>query len=125
MGENLSRYRVLEKFAKDIVELQLDEAADLDRILSRIKRQAQKALDHRTPPRNEKLDEAREMAVAATKKKAAEFRTSIMPAIKDAQKDGCVSTRQIAEWLNKKGHTTARGYAWSSASVHRVITAED
>jgi ribosomal protein L17 len=125
MQSVLSRYRVLEKFAESVVSLELEDAADLAAALGKIKKQARKALSHKEPPRNENLAQARKKATASTKKKAAEFRAFIMPMVKAAQKDGCESTRQIAEWLNKKGHSTARGYTWSSAAVHRIITAED
>jgi ribosomal protein L17 len=125
MQETPSRYRVLEMFAQSILELEAEDTANLARLIGTIKRQARKALNHKAPPRNENLAQARAKAIASSKRKAAEFRVSIMPLIKEARKDGCESTRQIAEWLNKKGHLTARGFAWSSAAVHRIITAED
>ncbi|MCK1543369.1 recombinase family protein [Bradyrhizobium sp. 179] len=125
MTQHLSRYRVLEMFAESVVKLELGDKDNIEAAFTRIKRQAKKALNHRAPPRNENLEQARKKAVASTKRKAAEFRAFIMPMIKDAQKEGCVSTRQIAEWLNKKGYSTSRGFAWSSGSVHRIITAAD
>jgi ribosomal protein L17 len=122
--QNLSRYRVLELFAQGLVDLDADDA-DLAALIAKIKRQAKKALNYKPPLRNAKLAEARVKARASTMRKAKEFRTVIMPLIKEAQKEGCESTRQIAEWLNKAGHSTARGFNWSSASVHRVINGED
>jgi hypothetical protein len=126
MQQNLSRYRVLELFAESVAKLDL-AGADLEVVLNKIKRQAKKALNHKAPPRNEKLAEARAKARASTKLKAATFRATALPLIAAAQKAGARSTRQIAEWLNNEGHVTARGFAWSSAAVHRILnpTAED
>ncbi|MCK1534203.1 MULTISPECIES: recombinase family protein [unclassified Bradyrhizobium] len=124
MQEIPSRYRVLEQFAQSVLALQLEETEDLAKLLSSIKRQAKEALNHKAPLRNEKLSEARAKATASSKRKAAEFRASIVPMIKQARKDGCESTRQIAEWLNKQGFRTSRGFTWSSVAVHRILVCD-
>jgi ribosomal protein L17 len=124
MPENLSRYRVLEQFAQSVLDLP-SEDADLVALIGKIKRQAKKALNHKAPPRNENMDEARAKASASTKRKAKAFRATMLPLIDQAKVAGAKSTRQIAEWLNKQGHLTARGFKWSSAAVYRIITAED
>lgn len=118
--DNLSRYRVLEMFAQSVLDLDIADA-DLASLFAKIKRQAKRALNHKAPPRNENLKEARAKARDTTMRKAKEFRAATLPLIAQAKAAGAVSTRQIAEWLNEAGHETARGFKWSSASVHRVI----
>jgi ribosomal protein L17 len=125
MQETLTRYRVLEIFAETVRDLEAADGADLEKLIAKIKRKAKKALDHKGAPRNENLGEARVKALASTKRKAKAFRLAMLPLIAQAKASGAGTTRQIADWLNDQGHLTARGFAWSSAAVHRIITADD
>lgn len=53
--------------------------------------------------------------------KAANRASDLLPVIRTAQANGASSLRQIAEVLNSKGLTTARGGEWSAVQVQRVM----
>jgi hypothetical protein len=45
----------------------------------------------------------------------------LLPVIEDIRTTGAVTPQQIAEGLNKRGITAARGGAWSAVQVRRVL----
>jgi hypothetical protein len=124
MQRPVSRYRALEMFAQSVVELEIPDGKNLPVLLGKIQWQATQALNYKEPLRNEKLDVAREKARETTICKAKKFREQMMPHIAEAQTAGCLTTRAIADWLNEQGFTTARGFDWSSAAVHRILTSD-
>ncbi|APO56900.1 recombinase family protein [Bradyrhizobium diazoefficiens] len=121
MQQHISRYRALEMFAESIAELEIPNGKDLTALLGQIKWQAKQALNRKDSLRNKKLNVAREKARETTIRKAKKFREQMMPHVAEAQTAGCLTTRAIADWLNEKRFTTARGFDWSSASVHRIL----
>ncbi|MCA1427330.1 MULTISPECIES: recombinase family protein [unclassified Bradyrhizobium] len=121
MQQHVSRYRALEMFAESIAELEIPNDKGLTALFGQIKSQARQALNRKDPLRNKKLNVAREKARETTIRKAKKFREQMMPHIAEAQTAGCLTTRAIADWLNKQGFTTARGFDWSSGSVHRIL----
>ncbi|TWI56458.1 recombinase [Bradyrhizobium huanghuaihaiense] len=121
MQQHISRYRALEMFAESIADLEIAHGENLPVLLGKIKWQAKQALNRKDPLRNEKLNVAREKARETTIRKAKKFREQMMPHIAEAQTAGCLTTRAIADWLNEQGFTTARGFDWSSGSVHRIL----
>jgi hypothetical protein len=68
-----------------------------------------------------KLSKARESAVASIKASADQHAANILPIIKEAQKAGATSLRAVAEALNARGISTARGGAWHAMSVKNVL----
>jgi hypothetical protein len=78
-------------------------------------------IPHKRRPRSEHLSRARAIARENNEHRAKEFRAAVMPLIVQARKDGCTTTRQIADWLNARGHVSSRGFKWVSAAVHRVL----
>lgn len=60
---------------------------------------------------------------AAAKKRSEKARAEyefLVPTLRKMQAEG-QSLRQIAAWLNKQGHTTRRGKAFTGAIVWRVL----
>jgi DNA invertase Pin-like site-specific DNA recombinase len=68
-----------------------------------------------------KLAQARESAVAAIKASADQYAANVLPIIKEAQKAGATSLRAVAEALNARGISTARGGVWHAMSVKNVL----
>jgi hypothetical protein len=124
MQRHISRYRALEMFAESVAELEIPDCKNLPVLLGKIKWQAKQALNHKDPLRNQKLNVAREKARDTTIRKAKKFREQMMPHIAEAQTAGYLTTRAIADWLNGQGFTTARGFDWSSAAVHRILASD-
>jgi hypothetical protein len=63
-----------------------------------------------TPRRgNPRLHEARKNAVGAVKAEADRYAADVLPIIREAQKAGARTFREIAEALNARGIATARG----------------
>jgi hypothetical protein len=67
------------------------------------------------------LDVARAGAVASIKAGADQHAANVLPIIKEAQKAGAVTLRQIAEALNARGVPTARGGQWYAMSVKNIL----
>jgi hypothetical protein len=63
-----------------------------------------------------KLHGARRSAVASIKAE------DVLPIIREAQKAGATTVRQIAEALNARGVATARGGQWYATSVSNVLS---
>ena len=61
---------------------------------------------------NPRLQEARKNAVGAVKAEADRYAANVLPIIREAQKAGARTLREIAEALNARGIATARGGQW-------------
>ena len=70
---------------------------------------------------NPKLHVARRGAVSAVKAEADRYAANILPIIREAQKAGATTLRQIAEALNARGVATARGGQWHPKSVANIL----
>jgi hypothetical protein len=68
-----------------------------------------------------KLSKARESAVAAIKASADQHAANVLPIIREAQRAGATTLRAVAEALNARGISTARGGAWHAMSVKNVL----
>lgn len=49
------------------------------------------------------------------------FAANVLPMIRDAQKAGATSLREIAAALNARGVATARGRQWQANSVSKIL----
>jgi DNA invertase Pin-like site-specific DNA recombinase len=68
-----------------------------------------------------KLAQARESAVAAIRAGADQHAANVLPIIREAQKAGATTLRAVAEALNARGISTARGGSWHAMSVKNVL----
>src|SRR5450631_2278298 len=73
------------------------------------------------PLGNPKLHVARSGAVEAVKTEADRYAANVLPIIREAQKAGATTLRQIAEALNARGVATARGGQWHAKSVSNIL----
>lgn len=70
---------------------------------------------------NPKLHVARRGAVDAVKAEANRYAANVLPIIREAQKAGASTLRQIAEALNARGIPTARGGHWYAQSIANIL----
>ncbi|WP_049823953.1 recombinase family protein [Bradyrhizobium sp. WSM2254] len=70
---------------------------------------------------NPKLSIARKSAVEAVKAEADRYAANVLPIIREAQKAGASTLRQIAEALNARGVPTARGGMWYAQSIANIL----
>jgi DNA invertase Pin-like site-specific DNA recombinase len=70
---------------------------------------------------NPKLHVARKGAVDAVKAEADRFAGNVLPIIREAQKAGARTLRELAEALNARGITTARGGQWYAQTVANIL----
>jgi DNA invertase Pin-like site-specific DNA recombinase len=70
---------------------------------------------------NPKLSVARKGALEAVTTEADRFAANVLPIIREAQKAGAVTLRDIASALNARGVATARGGQWHAKSVSNVL----
>lgn len=70
---------------------------------------------------NPKLHLARKSAVGAVMAEADRYAANVLPIIKQAQKAGASTLRQIADALNARGIPTARGGHWYAQTVANVL----
>lgn len=70
---------------------------------------------------NPRLHVARKSAVEAVKAEADRYAANVLPIIREAQKAGANTLRQIAEALNARGIATARGGQWYAQSVANIL----
>ena len=68
-----------------------------------------------------KLAQARKSAVTAIKATADQHAANVLPIIREAQKVGATTLRAVAEALNARGISTARGGSWHAMSVKNVL----
>jgi Recombinase len=59
--------------------------------------------------------------VASIKAEADRHAANVLPIIREAQKAGATTLRQIAEALNARGVATARGGQWYAQSVVNIL----
>lgn len=70
---------------------------------------------------NPKLHVARTGAVEAVKAEAERYAANVLPIIREAQKAGASTLRQLADALNARGIPTARGGQWYAQSVANIL----
>jgi DNA invertase Pin-like site-specific DNA recombinase len=70
---------------------------------------------------NPRLHVARKTAVEAVKAEADRYAANVLPIIREAQKAGASTLRQIAEALNARGIPTARGGQWYAQSIANIL----
>jgi DNA invertase Pin-like site-specific DNA recombinase len=70
---------------------------------------------------NPKLAEARGNAVEAVRAAADRHAANVLPIIREAQKAGATTLREIADVLNARGVSTARGGQWHATSVRNMM----
>lgn len=75
-----------------------------------------------SPQAVSKLHGTRRGAVASIKAEADRRAANVLPIIREAQKAGATTLRQIAEALNARGVATARGGQWYATSVSNVLS---
>ncbi len=72
-----------------------------------------------------KLPEARDLAQLSIKANADRHAANVLPVIKEIQKAGASTLREIAAALNARGVQTPRGGAWHATSVKNVLDRQD
>ena len=70
---------------------------------------------------NPKLHVARRSALDAVSAEADRFAANVLPIIREAQRAGATTLREIAAALNARGIATARGGQWHAKSVSNVL----
>lgn len=70
---------------------------------------------------NPKLSVARKSALEAVTTEADRFAANVLPIIREAQKAGAATLRDIASALNARGVATARGGQWYAKSVANIL----
>jgi hypothetical protein len=70
---------------------------------------------------NPKLHVARRDALTAVKAEADKHSANVLPIIREVQKAGARTLREIAEALNARGMATARGGQWYAQSVANIL----
>jgi hypothetical protein len=70
---------------------------------------------------NPKIDEARQKAVAEIVDRADQRAANVIPIIRQIQRSGATSLRQIAEALNARGINAPRGGQWHATSVRNAM----
>ncbi|WP_316232848.1 recombinase family protein [Bradyrhizobium sp. SZCCHNPS2010] len=70
---------------------------------------------------NPRLYVARKNALDAVKTEADRYAANVLPVIREVQKAGANTLRQIAEALNARGIPTPRGGQWHAQSVANVL----
>jgi DNA invertase Pin-like site-specific DNA recombinase len=67
------------------------------------------------------LDKARTSAIASIKSEADRHAANVLPIIREARRAGASTLRDIAEALNARGITTARGGRWHATTVKNML----
>jgi DNA invertase Pin-like site-specific DNA recombinase len=70
---------------------------------------------------NPKLHMARRNAIEAVKTEADRYAANVLPIIREAQRAGASTLRQLADALNARGIPTARGGQWYAQSVANIL----
>jgi DNA invertase Pin-like site-specific DNA recombinase len=68
-----------------------------------------------------KLKQARKAAVAAITARADQHATNVMPIVREIQRAGAKTLRDIAAALNARGIPTARGGRWHAMTVRNLL----
>jgi DNA invertase Pin-like site-specific DNA recombinase len=74
---------------------------------------------------NPNLRRIRGVGPAALKAEADRFAGNVLPIIREAQKAGARSLRDVAEVLNARGVRTARGGKWAATQVRDILRRAD
>ena len=61
------------------------------------------------------------MAVATIEANAERFAVNVLPIIREVQRAGASTLRQVADALNARGIATARGGRWYAMTVSNVL----
>jgi DNA invertase Pin-like site-specific DNA recombinase len=69
-----------------------------------------------------KLVEARQIAVATIKSLADRHAANVLPIIREVQRSGAKTLRDVAAALNARGISTSRGGRWHAMTVRNVLT---
>jgi DNA invertase Pin-like site-specific DNA recombinase len=69
-----------------------------------------------------KLNTARKNAITSIKANADRQAANVLPIIREIQKTGASSLRDVADALNARGISTARGGKWYATSVRNVLS---
>ncbi|WP_223532779.1 MULTISPECIES: recombinase family protein [unclassified Pseudomonas] len=83
---------------------------------------ARAKIDRRTAGRLAANKVGNGAAVSAVQIRADQFAESLRSAVKAAMYDGVDTLQALAEWLNDKGHRTARGARFTATAVSRLIS---
>jgi DNA invertase Pin-like site-specific DNA recombinase len=70
---------------------------------------------------NPRLHVARKNAIGVVKAEADRYAANVLPIIREAQKAGATTLRDIADALNARGVATARGGQWHAKSVSNIL----
>ena len=70
---------------------------------------------------NPKIDEARQKAAAEIVDRADQRAANVIPIMRQIQRSGATSLRQIAEALNARGISAPRGGQWHATSIRNVM----
>jgi Recombinase len=70
---------------------------------------------------NPKIDEARQKAAAEIVDHADQRAANVIPIMRQIQRSGATSLRQIAEALNARGINAPRGGQWHATSIRNVM----
>jgi hypothetical protein len=70
---------------------------------------------------NPRLHAARKTAVDTVKAEADRYAANVLPIIREAQKAGARTLREIADALNARGIATPRGGQWYAQSVANIL----
>jgi DNA invertase Pin-like site-specific DNA recombinase len=70
---------------------------------------------------NPKLHVARKSALVAVTASADRFAANVLPIIREAQRAGATSLREIAAALNARGIATARGGQWHAKTISNIL----
>ena len=70
---------------------------------------------------NPRLHMARKSAVDSVRAEADRYAANVLPIIREAQKAGARTLREIADALNARGIATARGGLWYAQSVANIL----
>jgi DNA invertase Pin-like site-specific DNA recombinase len=65
--------------------------------------------------------QGRALGLKVRQQRAAKCAEDLVPVIEDLKTNGAVSLRQIADGLNSRGITTAKGGQWSAVQVQRLM----
>jgi Recombinase len=68
-----------------------------------------------------RINEVRKLAIARNKAIADAHAAKVLPVIRDIQRAGFVSLREIADQLNARHISTPRGRQWFAKSVANVL----
>jgi Recombinase len=99
----------------------LDHRFVVQRVTTRTRQALAAAKERGVTLCSPKLHEVRKTAVASIQAEADKHAANVLPIIREAQKAGATTLREIAEALNARGVATARGGQWYAMSVKNML----